>query len=213
MIAILLGPPGSGKGTQAKRLWKERHLPQLSTGDMLRSAIQSGTQLGVEAKSFMDRGLLVPDSIVVGLIEERSKEDRCKEGFILDGFPRTISQAQTLDQMLIDQNRKVDRAVLFEVSDEELVCRLSGRRTCTQCHTMFHMEHAPPHVSGVCDQCGGKLIQRNDDQPEVIQKRLLVYHRETKPLVDFYANQGKLKNIDASQRADAVSEALGRALQ
>lgn len=213
MIVVLLGPPGSGKGTQAKRLWQQRRLPQLSTGDMLRSAIQSGSPLGIEAKSFMDRGLLVSDAIVVGLIEERSKDDKCKEGFILDGFPRTLVQAETLDKMLVNQNRKVDRAVLFEVSDEELICRLSGRRTCSQCNTMFHMDHAPPRVSGVCDHCGGKLLQRNDDQPEVIQKRLAVYHRETEPLVEFYANQGKLKNINASQQADVVNEALGRALQ
>ncbi len=212
MILILLGPPGSGKGTQAKRLVSERGTPQLSTGDMLRSAIAAGTKLGLEAKSFMDQGALVPDSVVIGLINERTQQPDCKEGFILDGFPRTIPQAESLDRSLKAQGRQIDRVVLFDMPDAELVRRLSGRRTCVSCGSMFHIDTKKPRTDGVCDNCGAKLIHRDDDRPEVIQKRLAVYHQQTSPLVGYYQKAGKLKSLDASQSPDSVARALAQAM-
>jgi adenylate kinase len=208
MIVVLLGPPGSGKGTQAKKLIGEFHWPQLSTGDMLRAGIQSGSKLGIEAKKFMDLGQLVPDSVVVGLIAERSLAPDCKNGFVLDGFPRNIAQAEALDKMLKQQGRQVDRAVLFEIPDEELVRRLSGRRTCPKCNSMYHVEHLPPKVGGVCDQCGNALVQRDDDRVDVIKKRLTVYHQQTEPLIGFYRAQSKLSSIDARRSAPEVGRAL-----
>jgi adenylate kinase len=213
MILVLLGPPGSGKGTQAKKLVTQHRWPQLSTGDMLRSAIAAGTQLGLEAKSFMDKGSLVPDAVVIGLIAERSKAADCKDGFILDGFPRTIPQAEALDQMLKSQSRAVDGAVLFEIPDSELVRRLSGRRTCLKDGSMYHIETLQPKKPGLCDQCGALLIQRDDDKAEVIQKRLAVYHQQTAPLANYYQTANKLKKIDATQSADAVSKALDQVLK
>ena len=171
MIVVLLGPPGSGKGTQAKMLFKERLWPQLSTGDMLRSAIDRGSQLGQEAKIFINQGKLVPDSVVVGLIEERVSNSDCKDGFILDGFPRNIAQADILDDILKKQGRQVDRVILFEMSEDELIRRLSGRRTCVNCGSMFHVDHAPSKVPGICDQCHHALIQRPDDMPDVVRER------------------------------------------
>ncbi len=212
MILILLGPPGSGKGTQAKRLVSERGTPQLSTGDMLRSAIAAGTKLGLEAKSFMDQGALVPDSVVIGLINERTQQPDCKEGFILDGFPRTIPQAESLDRTLKVQGRQIDRVVLFDMPDAELVRRLSGRRTCVNCGSMFHVDTKKPRVDGVCDNCGSNLVHRDDDRPEVIQKRLAVYHQQTSPLVGYYQKTGKLKSLDASQSPDSVARALAQAM-
>jgi adenylate kinase len=212
MIVILLGPPGSGKGTQAKKLWSERKLPQLSTGDMLRSAITRGTQLGMEAKKFMDQGQLVPDEVVIGLIKEKSESPDCKDGYVLDGFPRNIAQAEALDKMLKQQVRQVDRAVLFDIADEELVRRLSGRRTCLKCSAMYHVESAPPKVGGVCDLCGNKLVQREDDSTDVIKKRLSVYHQQTEPLIGFYRTQKKLRTLDARKSAVDVGHALAEAL-
>ncbi len=212
MILILMGPPGSGKGTQAKKLVAEKKWPQLSTGDMLRSAISLGTRLGLEAKGFMDRGMLVPDSVVIGLISERTQQPDAKVGFILDGFPRTIPQAEALDEMLKGQGRGVNRVVLFEMPDMELVRRLSGRRTCTQCASMFHIENMPPKVDGACDQCGSKLVQRDDDRAEVIQKRLTVYHEQTEPVAGFYRRQQKLRSLNANQSPGEVSSALADAI-
>lgn len=212
MILVLLGPPGSGKGTQAKRLVTEKKWPQLSTGDMLRAAIAAGTQLGLQAKSFMDKGSLVPDEVVIGMIAEKTGTPEHKNGFILDGFPRTIPQAEALDKMLQAQGKKVDRAVLFQIPDQELVKRLSGRRTCLKCGAMFHVETTPSKKSGICDQCGSALIQRDDDKEEVIQKRLSVYHQQTAPLADYYQRQEKLRMIEADRTPDVVTEALGNAL-
>jgi adenylate kinase len=213
MILVLLGPPGSGKGTQAKRLESERKWPQLSTGDMLRTGISQGTHLGLEAKTYMDNGSLVPDAVVVGLIAERIEAPDCQAGFILDGFPRTISQAQSLDQMLAGLNRKVDRAVLFRIEDHELVRRLSGRRTCLKCGSMYHVETTRPKVDGVCDRCGSdQIVQRDDDHPEIIAKRLAVYHKQTAPLVEFYEAQGKLRSLDAAHQPDQVARDLREAL-
>lgn len=212
MILIFLGPPGSGKGTQAKRLTVEKNWPQLSTGDMLRANIAKGTRLGLEAKSIMDSGALVPDHVVIGMIEERIKDADCKPGFILDGFPRTIPQAEALDKMLAAKNLKVDRAIEFAMDDEELVGRLSGRRTCPSCASMYHVKTQPTKVDGVCDKCGSKTVQRDDDKIEVIKKRLGVYHAQTAPLVNFYSKQNKLKTLDAAASMQDVTAALGRAL-
>ena len=213
MILVLLGPPGSGKGTQAKRLIAERGWPQLSTGDMLRSAIGKGTKLGLEAKTFMDKGSLVPDAVVIGLIRERIQAPDCNAGFILDGFPRTIPQAETLDSMLKEAGRKVDAAVLFDIADGELVGRLSGRRTCPKCGAMYHVQTLKPKKDGICDACGGSLIQRDDDQVAVIEKRLKVYHDQTSPLVKYYEKKSLLKTLDASLAPDTVYENLTRALK
>jgi adenylate kinase len=212
MILVLLGPPGSGKGTQAKRLSAQRSWPQLSTGDMLRSAISKGTKLGLEAKSYMDRGALVPDSVVIDLIAERTTASDARGGFILDGFPRTIPQAEALEQMLVRQGRKVDSAILFEIPDTELVRRLSGRRTCLSCGAMYHVESAPAKRDGFCDQCDSKLVQRDDDSEEVIKKRLSVYHQQTAPLADFYQKHGKLKIVKAIRSPEVVAKDLQEAL-
>jgi adenylate kinase len=211
MIVVLLGPPGSGKGTQAKKLVSKRQWPQLSTGDMLRSAIAEGSELGIKAKTFMDKGLLVPDEVVVGLIAVRSVQPDSKNGFVLDGFPRTIPQAEALDLMLKQQGRQVDSAVLFRIPDSELVRRLSGRRTCLNCGSMFHVESLKPKKDGICDKCGQALVHRDDDQVEVIKKRLSVYHQQTEPLTKYYEAAGKLKSIDATQSPEQVSLSLEKA--
>ncbi len=204
MITVFLGPPGSGKGTQAKRLSSIRNWPQLSTGDMLRQAISDGSELGKRANEFISVGALVPDDVVIGLIRERIKADDCRQGFILDGFPRTLKQAEELDQMLSRQGRRISAAALFEIEDAELVRRLSGRRTCSGCGAMFHVESLRPRVDGVCDQCGGKLIQRADDNETVIRKRLEVYSNQTLPLVQFYRAQNKLFPVDARRSPEIV---------
>ncbi len=212
MILILLGPPGSGKGTQAKKLISEKKWPQLSTGDMLRSAIEKGTELGKAAKSYMDKGALVPDSVVIGLIQERTQLADCKNGYILDGFPRTIPQAQALDEMLHSQKKEIGRVVLFQIPDQELVRRLSGRRTCLKCGAMYHIETTKPQKEGVCDQCNSELVQRQDDQPQVIQKRLAVYHEQTAPVADYYQKKNKLKSINALESPEQVLQALNKVL-
>jgi adenylate kinase len=212
MILIFLGPPGSGKGTQAKRLTADRKWPQLSTGDMFRANITAGTPMGLAAKKFMDEGQLVPDEVVIGMIRARIEQPDCNSGFIFDGFPRTIPQAEALDKMLSAKKLSVNRVVEFQIDDSELVGRLSGRRTCTKCGTMFHEKTAPTKVDGVCDKCGGAVVQRDDDKESVIQKRLKVYHHQTSPLVAFYSNQGKLKSMDASLPMDTVFTALKSAI-
>ena len=213
MILIFLGPPGSGKGTQAKRLISEKKWPQLSTGDMLRANIAQGTKLGLEAKKLMDQGSLVPDAVVIGMIEERLQGPDCADGVIFDGFPRTVPQAEALDQLLAKQGKKVDRVVEFRMDDQELIGRLSGRRTCTTCGTMYHVTTQPPRQSGVCDKCSGTVVQRDDDKIEVISKRLDVYHQQTAPLVDFYRQQGKLHTLDAAQTMDQVTDKLSQLLK
>lgn len=213
MILIFLGPPGSGKGTQAKRLSAEKGWPQLSTGDMLRGAISQGTKLGLEAKSFMDKGMLVPDTVVIGLIAERIGASDCTNGFILDGFPRTIPQAEALDVMLKKVGRAVDQVILFEIEDQELVTRLSGRRTCSKCGAMYHVVTLKPKKDGTCDVCGSALIQRDDDKPEVIKKRLSVYHEQTAPVAGYYQNQQKLARLNAAQGFDEVASALDQILR
>ncbi len=212
MILVFLGPPGSGKGTQAKRLTAERKWPQLSTGDMFRANISAGTPMGLAAKKFMDEGQLVPDDVVIGMIRARIEDADCADGFIFDGFPRTIPQAEALDTMLAVKGLAVNRVVEFQIEDSELVGRLSGRRTCTKCGTMYHVSSAPTKVVGVCDKCGGAVVQRDDDHEAVIQKRLKVYHAQTSPLVAFYSGQKKLESLDASQAMDKVFIALRSAI-
>jgi adenylate kinase len=212
MIVVLLGPPGSGKGTQAKRIVSEKKWPHLSTGDMLRAAIKSGSEVGVQAKKFIDQGMLVPDDLVVNLIGDRMKASDCQDGFVLDGFPRNVTQAVVLDRMLAAQGKSVARVILFDMTDESLVKRLSGRRTCSQCASMYHVETLRPVREGICDHCGSSLIQRSDDQVDVIKNRLQVYHQQTEPLIQFYREQMKLVSLDAHQAAGDVHRSLVRAL-
>ena len=210
MILLFLGPPGSGKGTQAKKISSERGWPQLSTGDMFRLAIARGTDLGVKARSFMDRGALVPDDVVIDVIADRINQNDCGDGFVLDGFPRTIPQAEALDGMLLNSGRALAAVVAFEIADQELLSRLTGRRTCSDCGAMYHVLNMVPKVVGICDQCGGKnLLQRPDDEEQVIKSRLKVYHDQTSPLVEFYERRGVLKRIDASLGAQVVADGLG----
>lgn len=196
MNIILLGPPGAGKGTQAKRLIDEYGIPQISTGDMLREALKEGTPLGLEAKKFMDKGELVPDSVVIGLVKERILKDDCAKGYMLDGFPRNVSQAEALDKMLDELSQKIDHVVCVEVPNEELVARLTGRRTCRSCGAGYHVTFDPPKKENVCDKCGGELYQRDDDNVATVTSRLKVYEDQTKPLIDYYEKQAKLRRID-----------------
>ncbi|UCG39624.1 MAG: adenylate kinase [bacterium] len=196
MDFILLGPPGAGKGTQAKLMIDKWSIPQISTGDILRAAVREGTSLGVEAKGFMDRGELVPDRVVIGIIAERLKEKDARKGFILDGFPRTIPQAEALGTILQDLGRNIDHVISIEVDEEELVRRLTGRRMCKNCGESFHVVFNPPAREGVCDRCKGELYQRDDDKEETIRQRLAVYGQQTEPLIAYYSRTGNLRRID-----------------
>lgn len=210
MRLILLGPPGAGKGTQAKMLKEKFGIPQISTGDILRQAVKDNTELGIQAKSFMDVGQLVPDEVVIGLIKERIRRDDCEAGFILDGFPRTIVQAEKLSETLTEMGLAIDTVVNLEVNAEEVTSRLAGRSTCPDCGGMFHEESRPPKVAGVCDGCGGTLAQREDDNAETILKRLDVYQESTAPLKQFYKKQGNLKTVEAR---GSVEEIFSRVLE
>jgi adenylate kinase len=196
---ILFGPPGAGKGTQAERLRNDFRLPFISTGEMLRANVKEGTELGAEAKRYMDAGELVPDDVIVRMVQERLNEGDAEDGFILDGFPRTIAQAQELDKMLGGLRRRINAAVLIDVPDEDVVRRISGRRTCVKNGHNYHVEFDPPKREEVCDQDGSRLIQRDDDKPEVVRKRLEVYHDQTEPLIEYYDANGLLRRIDGSR--------------
>ena len=196
---ILFGPPGAGKGTQADRLRKDFELPYIATGDMLRTNVKEQTELGKQAKAFMDAGDLVPDDLIVAMAGDRLSQDDAQDGFILDGFPRTIEQAQALDKQLSDMGRRVTAALLIDVPDEEVIRRLSGRRMCVKSGHSYHVEFDPPKHEDVCDQDGSRLVQRDDDKPEVIENRLRVYHEKTKPLVDYYDNLGLMRRIDGTR--------------
>ena len=196
MQLILLGPPGAGKGTQAKKLIEKYSVPQISTGDILRASVREGTPLGKTAKSYMDSGNLVPDSVVIGIIEERLKEPDCARGFMLDGFPRTVPQADALGDVLTRMNSKVDHVLSIEVPNEELVVRLTGRRTCRACGAGYHVKFDPPRSSGRCDKCGGDLYQRDDDKEETIRARLKVYDEQTAPLIAYYRSASLLRQVD-----------------
>jgi adenylate kinase len=209
---IFLGPPGAGKGTQAKRIAKELGVPHLSTGDMLREAVSSGTALGKQAKPIMDRGDLVPDSIVLGMVEERLKRPDCAEGFIFDGFPRTLPQAELLDLILHRSGFGSPLVIEFQVAADTLIKRVSGRWTCSVGGETYNIHDRPPKVAGICDVDGGKLVQRDDDRPEIVKERFAAYERQTKPLSEYYRTHGVLKTIDGAQSVDAVTRALNAIL-
>ena len=214
MRLILLGAPGVGKGTQAQRLATERGIPQISTGEILRDAIKRGTPLGIQAKSFMEAGNLVPDDVVIGIIRDRLSRSDGADGFILDGFPRTVAQAQALDRMLLDSGAGgIDYVVNFEAPNQEIISRLSGRRTCPDCQAVYHVEHAPPQQEGRCDKCGAALVQRTDDKPDTIAARLKVYDQQTSPLVDYYRERGLLRKLDATAPIDSVYRNLRSLVQ
>jgi len=204
MKLILLGAPGAGKGTQAEVLCKKLGIPSISTGNILRAAIKDGTPTGLKAKSYIDSGALVPDEVIIGIVDERLAQDDCKNGYILDGVPRTIAQAEALEKAGIT----FDAVVSIEISEEEILRRMSGRRVCGACGASYNVEFVPPRVEGICDSCGGKLIQRKDDTPETVRERLKVYHTETEPLVDFYANRGLLRPVRSADTKEATTRAI-----
>ncbi|MBI5194737.1 MAG: adenylate kinase [Nitrospirae bacterium] len=204
MRLVLLGAPGAGKGTQAKKLIEKYGIPQISTGDILRKAVADGTPLGKEAKSYMDKGELVPDKVVIGLIEDRLKQPDCKKGFILDGFPRNTAQAETLDAMLKKLNMPLDSALSVEVPKDDLMKRLTGRRTCRGCQQMYNVYFSPSKKNTVCDKCGGELFQRDDDKEETIKRRLDVYEAQTAPLIDYYKKGGILKSVMGTGGIDDI---------
>lgn len=208
MKIIMLGAPGAGKGTQAKRIAAKYHIPHISTGDIFRANIKNNTELGKKAKEFIDQGLLVPDELVVDLVADRIIKDDCAKGFVLDGFPRTIPQAEALDTALEKMNQKMDFALDVDVPDDVIVTRMGGRRACVNCGGTYHLKYIPTKVEGICDNCGGKLILRDDDKPETVIKRLGVYHEQTQPLIEYYNNSGILKSIDGTQDIDVISDQI-----
>ena len=208
MKIIMLGAPGAGKGTQAKKIAAKYGIPHISTGDIFRANIKTATELGKKAKTYMDQGLLVPDELVVDLVVDRVNQDDCENGYVLDGFPRTIPQAEALTEALEKMGQKVDFAIDVNVPDENLVKRMGGRRACVTCGATYHMVYAPTKKEGICDTCGGELILRDDDKPETVQKRLNVYHDQTQPLIDYYTSQGILRTVDGTVDIDDVFRAI-----
>ncbi|NLH48624.1 MAG: adenylate kinase [Myxococcales bacterium] len=209
MRMILLGPPGGGKGTQAKALTTRFGIPQISTGDILRAAVKAGTEMGKQAKSFMDAGKLVPDEIIVGIIRDRIQAADCRNGYLFDGFPRTVAQAEALDKMLAERGEKLDHVISIVVPDEALVARLTGRLTCTNCGAMYHVKTMPPKVAGVCDRCGHQpLIIRDDDKEETIRQRLATYHSQTAPLIVYYEKKNLLRSIDGVGAVDEIGKRI-----
>jgi len=194
----MLGAPGAGKGTQAKKIAEKYKIPHISTGDIFRANIKNGTELGNKAKTYMDQGLLVPDELVVDLVVDRVKQDDCVNGYVLDGFPRTIPQAEALDSALNAIGETIDYAINVEVPDENIIRRMSGRRACVGCGATYHLVHIPPKTEGICDTCGNELILRDDDKPETVEKRLNVYHDQTQPLIDYYTNKNVLVEVDGT---------------
>ena len=209
MNLILLGAPGAGKGTQAEIICAKLNIPSISTGNILRAAVKEGTEMGLKAKSFMDAGALVPDEVIIGILKDRLAQDDCANGFILDGVPRTIAQAESLEKAGI----RFDDVISIEIPDEAIMERMSGRRVCEHCGASYHLVAVPPKVPGVCDSCGGKLIQRHDDEPETVKHRLEVYHKETEPLKDFYAERGLLRSVENQPSVEATTKAILNALR
>ncbi len=209
MKLILLGAPGAGKGTQAEKIVEKFNIPAISTGNIIRAALKEGTEMGLKAKSYMEAGQLVPDEVVIGIIQDRLKEDDCKNGFILDGFPRTIPQAQALEDMGVE----IDKVLDIEVADEAITKRMSGRRVCSKCANSYHLEYKKPQVDGVCDACGGELVQRKDDAPETVQARLAEYHEMTEPLKDFYQGLGKLVIVQGQEEVADTTALVFAALE
>lgn len=208
MKMILLGPPGSGKGTQAKMISAQLGIPQISTGDMLRAAVQEGSPMGLKAKALMDKGALVPDEVVVGIVRERLGKVDCGRGFILDGFPRTVAQADALEETLVNLSKDLDQVISLEVDREAVVERIAGRRTCRECGKMYHVKFEPPRTEGRCDSCGGDLYLRDDDREETVRKRLGVYQEQTAPLIDYYRNKKLLCEIDGMQEIGKVQKQI-----
>lgn len=208
MKIIMLGAPGAGKGTQAKMIADKYKIPHISTGDIFRENVKNGTELGMEAKKYMDKGALVPDELTVKILLDRVARDDCKGGYVLDGFPRTIPQAEVLDNALKELGEKIDYAINVDVPDENIIRRMSGRRACLSCGATYHIEHIPPKKEGICDRCGNELVQRDDDKEETVKNRLDVYHKQTQPLIDFYTKQGVLKTVDGTQDMEAVFAAI-----
>lgn len=213
MQIVLFGPPGAGKGTQAKYISEAYNIPHISTGDILRENVREDTPLGKKAKTFMDRGALVPDEILIDIIKDRLQKPDTKKGFLLDGFPRTLKQAEALDPILDDINKKLDAVVNVDVGAGELVRRLSGRRTCRSCQASYHVKSNPPKADGICDECGGELYQRADDTEAAIKNRIGVYQRQTQPLIDYYRRKGLLADIDGEREIDEVRSDIMRALK
>ena len=208
MKIVMLGAPGAGKGTQAKMIAAKYQIPHISTGDIFRANIKNGTELGKKAKTYMDQGLLVPDELTCDLVIDRISKEDCKNGFILDGFPRTIPQAEALDKALAANGEKVDYAINVEVPDENIINRMSGRRACLSCGATYHIVHIPTKVEGICDKCGAELVLRDDDKPETVKKRLDVYHEQTQPLIDYYTDKGVLNEVDGTKDMDEVFSAI-----
>lgn len=212
MKIIMLGAPGAGKGTQAKKIADKYQIPHISTGDIFRANIKNGTELGQKAKAYMDQGLLVPDDLTLDLIMDRFQEPDCANGYVLDGFPRTIPQAEALTKALSDKGESIDYAINVEVPDDNIITRMSGRRACLACGATYHIVHNPARVEDVCDRCGEKLVLRDDDKPETVKKRLDVYHSQTQPLIDYYTKEGKLAEVDGTQEMEDVFAAIVKIL-
>ena len=213
MKIIMLGAPGAGKGTQAKMIAEKYTIPHISTGDIFRANIKEGTELGQKAKEYMDKGLLVPDELVVNLVVDRLTWEDAKNGYVLDGFPRTIPQAEALTKALAEKGEKVDFAIDIDVPDQNIIDRMGGRRACVSCGATYHIVNIPPKVEGICDKCGAKLILRDDDQPETVRKRLDVYHEQTQPLIDYYTEEGVLKEVDGTVDMMDVFESITKLLE
>ncbi len=208
MKIIMLGAPGAGKGTQAKMIAEKYHVPHISTGDIFRANIKNGTELGMEAKKYMDQGALVPDELTVKILLDRVAQDDCKNGYVLDGFPRTIPQAEVLDKELSKLGDKIDYAINVDVPDENIINRMGGRRACLSCGATYHLVHVPPKKEGICDNCGKELVLRDDDKPETVKNRLNVYHEQTQPLIEFYSEKGILKTVDGTADMKDVFAAI-----
>ena len=204
MKIIMLGAPGAGKGTQAKKIAEKYQIPHVSTGDIFRSNIKEGTQLGRKAKEYMDQGALVPDELTIGMLMDRIQQEDCQNGYVLDGFPRTIPQAESLQKAITEMGQKIDFAINVDVPDENIINRMSGRRACISCGATYHIVYNPSKVAGICDVCGSELVLRDDDKPETVKKRLAVYHDQTRPLIDYYKEAGVLVNVDGTQELNKV---------